>query len=186
MNSTCGALLCAFDTAFAFAIGEKQSAQRIRFRKLVLERLDHAGRGNRSGDERDADRLEFLRRHCLRGITGPEAVAVAGDGREAGDARVRDRVVDFRALDIRGAMVAATEARVARARPARRRVAREIRRQPGFETFTSWPAVSRSAPRTTSRSPALSAPRTSTLSPVAAAADTGICSAVFCAETRMT
>ena len=61
-------------------------------------RLDHAGRGDRAGDEGDADRLEGLGRQGLGGEAGPEAVAVAGDGGEAGDPVVADEVVDLGAL----------------------------------------------------------------------------------------
>lgn len=53
-------------------------------------------------------------------------------------------------------------------------------------TATVWPALRRSAPRTTRRSPTLSAPRTSTSSPLLVPGVTTTCSALLSLDTRMT
>ena len=65
-------------------------------REAVLEGLDQAGRGDRAGDERDADRLERRGRQRLRGAGPPRS---CGDRPttvdEAGDAGVAHGVVDL-------------------------------------------------------------------------------------------
>src|SRR5690348_2418591 len=65
--------------------------------------------GDRSADEAEADRLELAGRELRRGIARPEAVAVAGDDREAGDLLVAHEIVDFAAFDPCAAVIAAAE-----------------------------------------------------------------------------
>src|SRR5438552_9148441 len=97
-------------------------------REFVLHRLDHPRRGNRSGDEGDADRCEFLWRQCLCREPGPETVTVAGNRGEAGDTFARDEVVDLAAFDECARVITAAEAGVARAWPGFGDAARQILR----------------------------------------------------------
>ncbi len=107
---------------------DEQRAQRMILREAVLERLDHAGRRDRAGDERDAHRLERLAAaSALAARPGPEAVAVAGDGRKSGDAVRRARNRRFR------------RARRTRCCDRRRRTA--SRRSPRPATASSDPAA---------------------------------------------
>src|ERR1700738_729421 len=87
------------------------------FGQLVFQRLDQARRGDRTDDVGYTNRLECRRRQRLRGEARPEAVAVAGDRGEARDAFAADERVDLSPLNIGGAVGAAAETRVARARP---------------------------------------------------------------------
>ena len=73
-------------------------------------------RGDRAGDELDADRLERRGRQRLRGSAGPERMAIAADDREAADALLAHEVEDLRALAHVAAPVAAAERRIARRR----------------------------------------------------------------------
>src|SRR5258708_25130617 len=97
-------------------------------REFVFRRLDHAWRGNRSGDEGDTYRLEFLRWQRLRCESSPEAVTIPGDRGEAGDAFERDEVVDLAAFDECARVVAAAKAGVARPWPGVGYPARQILR----------------------------------------------------------
>src|SRR5262249_12667184 len=89
----------------------------VLLRKAMLPRLDQAGPRDRSRDERDTDGLERARGKRLRRDAGPEAVAIAGDGDEAGETLVADEIVDLGALDVRGAVVSAPDAGAHGARP---------------------------------------------------------------------
>src|SRR5579871_745364 len=81
------------------------------FRKTVLVRLHRARTGKRGADKTDPDRLELRRRQQVSGIAGPEAVTVAGDDRESRDLRVAYEIVDFAALVVRAAPIAAADLR---------------------------------------------------------------------------
>src|SRR5688572_33253781 len=67
-------------------------------RHVVLGTFRHRGRGDRAGDELDADRLDRARWQCLRSTTGPERMTIAGDDREAADALLTHEVEDLRTL----------------------------------------------------------------------------------------
>ncbi len=71
------------------------------------------GLDERRADEAQADRLELAGRKFRRRVAGPEAVAVARDDGEAGDLRVAHEIVDFGALGVRGAVIAAADIREA-------------------------------------------------------------------------
>ncbi len=94
----------------------------------VLEGFDFTRRRDRSGDECDADRFEWLRRKGLGGEPGPEAVAIAGNRCEASDVVPANEIVDFGAFHIRAAVIAATEAGISSARPRTRQPCGKILR----------------------------------------------------------
>src|SRR5690242_6372213 len=83
----------------------------------MLKRFGEPGRRDRSGDISNADRLEAMRRQSSRGKPCPERVAIARHGRESSDTPVTYEVVDRRALDECGAVIAAVRARKVRAGP---------------------------------------------------------------------
>ena len=92
------------------ASADVQRSQRMFLGKAVIEGFHQAGSGNGAGDEGCADRLEGRGRQRLAGEPGPETVAIAADGEEAGDLRVSNRVIDLSALVKSSAVVtAATE-----------------------------------------------------------------------------
>jgi hypothetical protein len=99
------------------SLPQEEWTQSMLFRKTVLEGFDLTWRGDRTGDEGNADWFERLRRKCLGGEAGPEAVAIPSDGGKAGDTVVSNEVVDLGALDIRAAVIPATEASIARSWP---------------------------------------------------------------------
>src|SRR5262245_13823019 len=85
--------------------------------KAVLIRLHHPRAGHRGADETDPDRLELGGWQEGGGIAGPEAVTVARHDRESGDLRIADEVVDFAALVVRAAIIAAADLREGVGRP---------------------------------------------------------------------
>src|SRR5581483_10521585 len=85
--------------------------------KDVLKGFDFARRRDRSGDEGDADRLEWLRGKGLGSKPGPEAMAIAGNRCEASDAMLTNEIVDFGAFHIRAAVIATPETGVSGAGP---------------------------------------------------------------------
>lgn len=97
----------------SWLVGEKERSERIVFLKIVLVALHGAGAGERRTDETQADRLELAGRKFRRRVAGPEAVEIAGDDGEAGDLRVAHKIVDFSALQVGGAEIAAAHVRVA-------------------------------------------------------------------------
>ncbi len=98
------------------AVGPVGQIERAQFRGLldpVLVGFHRAGAHQRPADEAQPNRFELARRQHRRRIAGPEAVAVARDDREAGDLLVADEVVDFPALVIGAAVIAAAALREA-------------------------------------------------------------------------
>src|SRR5262245_13083298 len=81
----------------------------------------------RSADEAQTHRFEWLRRERLRCIAGPEAVPVARHDREARDLRVADEIVNLAALDVSAAVIASADDRIT-ARPRLRKARRQILR----------------------------------------------------------
>ena len=96
-------------------VRDEERPQRMVLREPMLERLGEARRGERCADERDADRLELRGRERLRGEARPEAVPIAGERDEPGDAAVAHVVVDLGPLDVRRPVIAAAEGGVSMA-----------------------------------------------------------------------
>src|SRR5512133_3167403 len=85
--------------------------------KTVLESLHRPRAGQRGADETDPDRLELGGWQSGGGIAGPKAVTVARHDREPGDLRIADQVIDFAALVIGAAIIAAADLRENAGRP---------------------------------------------------------------------
>src|SRR5579884_280808 len=90
-------------------VGQEQRTQRMILWKTVLGSLHCPWAGQRGADETDPDRLEPGGWQSRGGVAGPEAVPVAGHDGEPGDFRITDEVVDFAALVVRAAIIAAAE-----------------------------------------------------------------------------
>src|SRR5215472_14923548 len=85
--------------------------------KTVLISLHRPRAGQRGADETDPDRLELGGWQSGGGIASPKAVTVARHDREPGDLRIADEVIDFPALVIGTAPIAAADLREGSGRP---------------------------------------------------------------------
>src|SRR4029079_11101585 len=92
-------------------IGQEQRTERMILRKTVLISLHRPRAGQRGADETDPDRFELGGRQQGGGIAGPKAVTVARHDRESGDLRIADEVIDFAALVVGAAIIAAADLR---------------------------------------------------------------------------
>src|ERR1700733_10305320 len=75
----------------------------------MLEGFQHSWSRDRARYEGDSDRLEFCRRESFRRVASPEAVSIARHCGESGDAVIAEEIVDFRAFDVCGTVIAAAE-----------------------------------------------------------------------------
>src|SRR5262245_5427563 len=87
------------------------------FGKTMLERLHRPWANQRGADETEPDWLEPGGWQESGGIAGPKAVTVARHDRESGDLRIADEVIDFAALVVGAAIVAAADLREGVGRP---------------------------------------------------------------------
>src|SRR3954471_15536291 len=85
--------------------------------ETVLKSFHRPRAGQRGADETDPDRLERGGWQEVGGIAGPEAVTVARHDRESGDLRIADEVIDFAALMVGAAPIAAADLREGVGRP---------------------------------------------------------------------
>jgi hypothetical protein len=92
-------------------IGQEQRAERMILREGVLERLHRSRTGQGGADKTDTDWLELGGWQSRGGIARPEAVAVARHDRESRDLRIAHKVIDFAALVVRAAPIAAADLR---------------------------------------------------------------------------
>src|SRR6185436_14784892 len=90
-------------------VREKQRSERSVLRQIVLIGLHGAGADKRRAYETQADRLELAGGKFRARVSGPEAVAIARDDGEACDLRVANEIVDFSALQVRGAVVPSSQ-----------------------------------------------------------------------------
>src|SRR5579871_896475 len=98
-------------------VSQEQRTERMVLGKTVLKSLHRPRAGQRGADETDPDGLERGGRQSGGGIAGPKAVAVARDDREPGDLRITDEVIDFAALVVGAAIIAAADLREGVGRP---------------------------------------------------------------------
>src|SRR6185312_14115870 len=77
--------------------------------KFVLQRLYHARRRDGAADKRDPHGIESSRRQGFGCKSGPKAVTIACDRGKSSNAFATHEGVDFRALNIRRAVVARAE-----------------------------------------------------------------------------
>src|SRR5579863_2238237 len=109
-------------------LSEKEWSKRVLFWEAVLEGFNESWRRDRSGHERDSDRLELRRRQRFRRIASPEAVPVPCYGRESRYLLIADEIINLRPLDISRAMVAAAKTGVSSARPRFTHTSRQVLR----------------------------------------------------------
>src|SRR5260370_2039680 len=78
--------------------------------KGMFESLDNSRSGDRTGHERDSDRVETLRRQTLGRKSSPEAVTITGDCSKTSNSVVTNKVVDFTAFNVRAAVLSGASA----------------------------------------------------------------------------
>src|SRR5665213_2661523 len=98
-------------------LDEIQPVQRMILRQSVFECLDESRRRNGSRDKGNTHRLELRGWQGAGRQSGPETVAIAGDGRKARDATGPHKIVDLGALQIGVTVIATCNGRVAAPRP---------------------------------------------------------------------
>src|SRR5260370_37199416 len=78
--------------------------------KGMFESLDNSRSGDRTGHERDSDRVETLRWQPLATKSRPEAVTITGDCSTTSNSVVTNKVVDFTAFNVRRAVISGASA----------------------------------------------------------------------------
>src|SRR5215469_2894703 len=81
-------------------------------RKGVLQRFYHSGCRDRTRNKSNANRLKLLGGEGLAGETSPKTVTIAGYRGETSDSVIANKIVDFRPLNVSGAVISGTEASV--------------------------------------------------------------------------
>src|SRR5450432_191374 len=109
-------------------LAEVETSQRVRVGEVVLQRFHESRCRDRSRDERDSNRLKWLRRKRFGRESSPEAMPVAGNGCKPGDPLPAHEIVDFAALNECAAMIAAAESCVTRSRPGFRQTGWQVLR----------------------------------------------------------